>query len=161
MIQIKRFVFSGFAENTFILWDDFSKEAAIVDPGCVDLNEEAELDNFILKNDLNIKYLINTHCHIDHIFGNAHVMKKYSPRFLAPEEDLPLLKKAVEQGKMFGVDVKLSPDPDEFITESTKIKIGDISPKFIFTPGHTPGEYSIYFPEDEFCITGDVLFLKE
>ena len=160
MIKLHKFVFSPFSENTIVLWDEESKEAAIVDPGCAEIYEEEELDQFISENDLEVKYMINTHCHIDHVFGNAFVIEKYDPIFLAPEEDLPLLQKAVEQGKMFGVDVKLSPNPDIFITESLKIELGSSSPKFIFTPGHTPGEYCIYFPEEEFCITGDVLFFE-
>ncbi len=160
MIKIHCFVFSVFSENTYIIWDETSKETAIIDPGCVDPHEEEALDAFIRDNNLKVKYMINTHCHIDHIFGNAFVKDKYTPIFLAPEGDLPLLQRAIEQGKMFGVDVKLSPNPDEFITEATVISLGSVSPKFIFTPGHTPGEYCIYFREEGFCITGDVLFFE-
>jgi glyoxylase-like metal-dependent hydrolase (beta-lactamase superfamily II) len=63
-----------------------------------------------------------------------------------------------EQAKMFGIQIKQSPNPDKFITDETILTLGEIKPKFLFTPGHTPGEYSIYFEEDKICITGDVLF---
>lgn len=145
-------------ENTYVIWDDETKETAVIDPGCHDTNEEIELEKFIDRNNLKIKYLINTHCHIDHVFGNAFVKEKYSPIFLAPEEDKFLLHNAVEQGKMFAIDVNPSPEPDEFIYDGMSIKLGNIKNEFLFTPGHTPGEYCIYFEDDKICITGDVLF---
>ncbi|MBE0551793.1 MAG: MBL fold metallo-hydrolase, partial [Ignavibacterium sp.] len=69
MIQIQKFTFNLFSENTFVLWDDESKKCAIVDPGCSDSYEEQILEKFITENNLTVKYLINTHCHIDHILG--------------------------------------------------------------------------------------------
>jgi hydroxyacylglutathione hydrolase len=158
MLKLKKFVFSAFSENTYLIWDELTKEAAIIDPGCVEIFEEENLDQFVQENEVKVKYMINTHCHIDHIFGNAFVKEKYDCLFLAPEKDVPLLEMAVEQGKMFGVEVKPSPKPDQFITEDKKISLGETVPEFIFTPGHTPGEYCIYFPSENFCITGDVLF---
>ena len=58
------------------------------------------------------------------------------------------------------MSVEKSPLPDHYITEETNLSLGNDKMVFLFTPGHTPGEYSIYFPESEFCITGDVLFLE-
>ena len=75
-----------------------------------------------------------------------------------PEDDVPLLDMAIAQGKQFGIKVKPSPVPDEFIKESETLNLGNIEMKFLFTPGHTPGEYSIYIPSENICITGDVLF---
>jgi glyoxylase-like metal-dependent hydrolase (beta-lactamase superfamily II) len=69
MINVKRFTFSSFAENTYVVWDESSKEAMIVDPGCSEPYEEKQLANFISENNFAIKYLVNTHCHIYHIFG--------------------------------------------------------------------------------------------
>lgn len=158
MINIKKFVFSPFSENTYVVWDSITLDAAIIDPGCYEINEEKKLAEFIKSNNLLVKYLINTHCHIDHIFGNAFIVNKYKPEFLAPEEDIPLLKQAVMQGEVFGVEVKPSPEPDTFITEKTKISLGDTDFRFLFTPGHTPGEYSIYCADESVCFTGDVLF---
>ena len=158
MIQIKKFTFNLFSENTFVLWDDESLESAIVDPGCSDSSEENELENFITDNNLKVKYLINTHCHIDHILGCEFVKNKYNPVYYAPELDIPLLQNAKMQASFVGMDFSISLLPDEYIREDKKLQLGKSELSFIFTPGHTPGEYCIYIPEIKSCITGDVLF---
>jgi len=157
-MKIKTFTFSPFQENTYIIWDEDTKEACIIDPGCFNNSEEEQLKDFIDTNELAVKYLLNTHCHIDHVFGNRFVKETFNPKFLAPEEDIPLLEKAVDQGKQFGLPVNPSPKPDEFLDEQNKLTLGNIECKLLFTPGHTPGEFCFYFPSYEVCITGDVLF---
>ena len=76
MIQVKSFIFNAFQENTYVLYDE-SGECLIIDPGCNDNNEETTLISFIEAENLTPKYLVNTHCHIDHIFGNRFVADKY------------------------------------------------------------------------------------
>ena len=158
MIQIQKFTFNLFSENTFVLWDDESKECAIVDPGCSDANEEKKLENFIFQNDLKVKFLINTHCHIDHILGCEFVKQKFNPIYCAPELDIPLLKNANMQASFAGIDFSISLRPDELLTEEKKLYLGKSELLFLFTPGHTPGEFCIYIPDIKTCITGDVLF---
>lgn len=158
MIKQKIFVFSPFDENTCVVWEDSTKEAMIIDPGCYSKSEQKLLSLFIEENQLNVKFLINTHCHIDHICGNSFVKKTYDCVYYAPEKDIYLLENSLEQAIMFGIEIDKSPLPDEYLTEETVISIGGISPEFIFTPGHTPGEFCIYFEEDKLCFTGDVLF---
>jgi len=158
MIKIKNFTFNLFAENTLVVWDDKTLESAIVDPGSSNSAEEKILEELIIKNKLKVKYLINTHCHIDHILGCRFVKEKYNPVYLAPELDLPLLKNAQKQADAFDIKMEDPPLPDQFINEETIIKLGESVGKFIFTPGHSPGEFCIYFKEEKLCITGDVLF---
>jgi len=157
-MKLHRFIFSPFQENTYVIWDDITNESCIIDPGCYSNSEEDELKEFIISNKLTVKYLINTHCHIDHIFGNLFIKTEFDPIFLTPQKDVPLLNMAIEQGKQFGIKVNPSPLPDKYIDELESLNIGNIELKFIFTPGHTPGEYCIYIPEENICITGDVLF---
>ena len=152
------FTFNLFSENTFILWDDESRECAIVDPGCSDQSEEQKLSEFITDNNLSVKYLINTHCHIDHILGCEFVKSKFNPTYYAPELDIPLLQNAKMQASFVGMDFSISILPDDYLTEDKKIYIGKSELSFIFTPGHTPGEFCIYIPSIKSCITGDVLF---
>lgn len=158
MIQIKKFTFNLFSENTFVLWDDESKDCAIVDPGCSDSSEEKELEEFIVENNLTVKYLINTHCHIDHILGCEFVKNKFNPIYLAPELDIPLIQNASQQASFVGMDFSISLLPSEYLSEDKKLQLGKSELIFIFTPGHTPGEYCIYIPDVKYCITGDVLF---
>jgi len=158
MLKIKLFTFNVFSENTIIIWDDKSGDAAIVDPGTSSSTEENELLSFISSKDLRIKYLINTHCHIDHILGCSFVKEKFNPVYYAPELDLPLLVNAQQQAQMFDLDIDQPPIPDKLITEQTEIMIGESKLQFLFTPGHTPGEFCIYIGEEKICVTGDVLF---
>jgi len=158
LIQIQKFTFNLFSENTFVLWDDESKECAIVDPGCSDLSEEQILESFIIENNLKTKYLINTHCHIDHILGCEFVKNKFNPIYLAPELDIPLIQNANMQASYVGMDFSISLLPDELLSEDKNLVLGDLELTFLFTPGHTPGEFCIYIPSIRTCITGDVLF---
>ena len=158
MIQIKKFTFNLFSENTFVLWDDESLESAIVDPGCSDSSEENELENFITDNNLKVKYLINTHCHIDHILGCEFVKNKYNPTYYVPELDIPLLQNAKMQASFVGMDFSISILPDEYLTENKNLYLGKSELSFLFTPGHTPGEFCIYINDIKTCISGDVLF---
>ncbi len=158
MIKVQKFTFNPFFENTFLIIDDASTDAIIVDPGCYNQEEEQVLSEFILSNGLRLKYLINTHCHLDHIFGCQFIKENYDTLYLAPEEDLPLLKNAVMQAEMFGVEIKKPPLPDKFLSENLVITLNKSDIKFIFTPGHTPGEYCLYLEKEKILISGDVLF---
>ncbi len=158
MIQIQKFTFNLFSENTFVLWDDKTKECAIVDPGCSDQQEENELESFVAENNLSVKYLINTHCHIDHILGCEYVKLKFNPIYYAPELDIPLIENSKMQADMVGIDFSISILPEKYLDENEDLKLGETALKFLFTPGHTPGEYCIFIPDIKTCITGDVLF---
>jgi hydroxyacylglutathione hydrolase len=158
MLNIKVFTFNIFSENTIVLWEDETRESAIIDPGISSAEEEEILTDFISNNNLSVKYLINTHCHIDHILGCKFVKEKFNPVYFAPEKDLPLLENAQKQASMFNITLENPPNPDSSITEQTELFLGKIKMKFLFTPGHTPGEYCIYLESERICITGDVLF---
>ena len=160
MLKVQKFVFNPFSENTYIVWDDNSKNGAVIDPGCYDDGEREAVDNFIRSNSLNLKFLINTHCHIDHIFGNAYIKKNYDVKFLTPEKDVPLLDMMMNVAKMYAVKLVPSPQPDELIFDEQKFLLGNTEGKFLFTPGHSPGEVCLYFERDKICFTGDVLFNK-
>ncbi len=160
MLKIQRFVFSPFSENTYIIWEDKSKQGVIIDPGCYDVKERKVVDDFIHLNSIKLTYLINTHCHIDHIFGNAFIKLKYKPIFLAPEKDVFMLDLMIDTAKNYGVEFTPSPMPDQFISEDVEFVLGDLKANFIFTPGHTPGEFCLYYETEKVCFTGDVLFKR-
>ncbi|MDA3862022.1 MAG: MBL fold metallo-hydrolase [Melioribacteraceae bacterium] len=157
-MKIQKFAFSPFQENTYVVWDEETRESIIIDPSCLSKKEEMELKGFIENNNLVVKYLFNTHGHLDHIFGNAFVKQTFNPIHFAPEGDLPLFDRAVEQAAGFGLTMEESPRPDNYFDESNSLFIGETEIQFLFTPGHTPGEFCIYFPTENICITGDVLF---
>ncbi len=158
MIKIHKFIFNPFAENTYILWDAISLEAAIIDPGCYEEYEKNLLKDFVERNQLRPKYLINTHCHIDHIVGNAFIKKEFNVEFIMGKRDVFLLDIQFDHAYEFGFDMEKSPDPDSFLSEERIIKLGESEIKSLFTPGHSPGEFCLYCPNENICITGDVLF---
>lgn len=158
MVQVKSFTFNFFNENTFVFWDDETKESAIIDPGVYSSDEQKTLTDFITNQHLNVKFLINTHCHIDHILGCKFVKEKFNPVYYAPEKDILLLENSVMQAQMFDINFEEPPSPDKLINDETELFLGDSKIVFLFTPGHTPGEYCLYLEKEKICITGDVLF---
>ncbi|HPN39229.1 MAG TPA: MBL fold metallo-hydrolase [Melioribacteraceae bacterium] len=158
MIKVETFIFNSFAENTYIVFDNLTKETFIVDPGCNDKREEKELDDFISSNELLIKFVFNTHGHIDHILGNQYIKRKFSPLFYYPQNELHFFDLMEQQAAIFGVSYNKPDKPNYFFDESIELYIGNYLIKFISTPGHSPDEFCIYLPNENICFTGDVLF---
>jgi hydroxyacylglutathione hydrolase len=159
MIEIKSFTFNAFSENTYILSDTVTKEAIIFDPGCYTVNEQKILKKYISDNHLLVKRLINTHCHLDHIFGNIFVMDTYKVELECHKNELPILAHAPVSGNMFGVPMPPQPTPSVFIEDNDVIEVGSIKLQAILAPGHSPGSLCFYSEADKFLIGGDVLFL--
>ncbi|MDP4172964.1 MAG: MBL fold metallo-hydrolase [Bacteroidota bacterium] len=158
MIKLERFVFNMFGENTYLIWDDQTNEAIVVDPGCSISIEEDKLADAINKKGLVVKYLLNTHCHIDHILGNAFIKSKFDPMFLAANEDMFLFDLMLIEAENMGFEMKKSPQPDQFLKDNSPINFAGTEFIPLFTPGHSPGGFSFYFKDSGFCITGDTLF---
>lgn len=158
MLSIQRFVFNIFHENTYLIWNDVTNDAAVIDPGMYDEDEKKAFTKFVENNRLSLKKCINTHCHIDHVLGNSFIKNTFNIPLLIPEKDEFLLNMLNEQAKIFGLSVNEIAKPDEYITENKSIMLGDITGKYISTPGHTPDEYCIYFEQDKILFSGDVLF---
>ncbi len=158
MIQIKKFVFNPFQENTYLLYDE-TKECVIIDPGCYEKNEKEELYNFIKDNDLKPVKLLNTHCHIDHVLGNYYVSKTFQLDLEMHEFDLITLNNIPNYAHLYGFNgYELSPQPSTFLNEGDQVKFGHSILDILFCPGHAPGHIVFYSLEDNFVINGDVLF---
>lgn len=158
MITIKAFEFNYFQENTFVLYDS-TREAVIIDCGCLRPSEEKELSGFIAENNLMVKHLLCTHLHLDHIFGNPFVFHTYglSPR--ASKLDEELLPSAQEQARAFGLSRDCPTIPiQEPLTEGDVIGFGDSELKVMSIPGHSPESLAFYNKEDSFAMVGDALF---
>lgn len=158
MLKVETFIFNPFSENTYVVFDDESKDACIIDPGCYEYFEKQELAEYISNNKLFIKYLFNTHGHIDHVLGNNYVMSNYKPNFYYPRGDLFLLDLLEMQASSFNIKLETKIQPENFFSEELELSIGQIKLNFIHTPGHSPGEYCIFIPQEKVCFTGDVLF---
>ena len=157
MISIQSFVFGPFQENTYILHDE-TKECIIIDPGCYDSHERSKLTAFIDNNKLKPVKLINTHCHLDHVFGNGFVADTYKLQLEINKQDLPVLNSYLMSAKMYVLNADPSPQTAVFLTEGDIISFGNSTLEILFTPGHSPGSITFYNREQQVMIAGDVLF---
>lgn len=158
-MKVSRFVFNMFGVNTYVMWDEDSHEAAIVDPGMIDEDERKALDSFIERNKLKVTQLLNTHMHLDHIFGNAYVKDKYGLEIKANPDDNFLGLTLNEQAERFHLPVKLTDTGlDVELHDGDKLYLGTEPIDVISVPGHSPGSIAFYCPESGFVITGDALF---
>jgi glyoxylase-like metal-dependent hydrolase (beta-lactamase superfamily II) len=158
MITVKSFTFNPFLENTYVLADLEGGTCWIVDPGCYSNAERQELDDYLSRESLTPEHLINTHCHIDHIFGNAWVHRRYGLKPMLHREEMPVLEAVESIGAMYGLPVDPSPLPGEFLKEGQELTLGGEVVQVLFTPGHSPGEICLYCPSQHLLIAGDVLF---
>lgn len=157
MIKIQSFTFNPFQENTYIAYDE-TNECIIVDPGCYDENENTTLKNFIDQNNLKPVALINTHCHLDHIFGNNFIAKTYNLSPLMHKLDLPMLEYAPLAASKYGVHLGELPTVGGYIKEGDIIKFGLSNFEVIFTPGHAPGHICLVNKNENITLSADVLF---
>ena len=156
-MQIQAFTFNPFSQNTYILYDD-TKECVIIDPGCSNDHERQELTDFIKDEELKPVKLLNTHCHIDHVFGNAFVAKKYNIGLEMHKEDLQVLHSLPQVSHLYGLNAEESIEPAVFLGEGDVVKFGNSLLEILFVPGHSPGSICFVSKEDKFIIGGDVLF---
>jgi glyoxylase-like metal-dependent hydrolase (beta-lactamase superfamily II) len=158
MTNVIRLTFNPFQENTYLVYDD-SQECIIFDPGCYHGHEKEELIQMIERHQLKPVQLINTHCHVDHVFGNRFVHETYGLPLACHEGERPVLA-AVEQACMlYGIPYpEKSPEPEQFIQAGDTIRFGETELLALFTPGHSPASLCFYCPKEGFVIGGDVLF---
>ena len=157
MLSIKSFEFSPLQENTYILYNEIN-ECIIIDPGCYSDAEKDELVRYIHQNKLKPILLLNTHCHLDHVFGNKLVAEKYNLTLHLHKNEEAVLKHAPVSGLMYGVPFDNYAGDFIFLAENDVVKFGEDKLEVLFTPGHSPGSISFYSMQYNFVIGGDVLF---
>lgn len=157
MIHIKTFVFSPIQENTYVLYSD-NKDCIIIDPGCYFDEEKNSLAQYIDNNQLKPRFLLNTHCHLDHVFGNKFVAEKYQLTPFIHAEEKIVFDYAPTAGLMYNLPFDHYEGPLQFLQEGSEINLGNSMLKTFFTPGHSPGSVSFYNESQSFIISGDVLF---
>lgn len=157
-MEIKAFQFSPFAENTYILYDK-SGEAVVVDPGCYYPQEQKTLSDFLTQNNLNLKKVLYTHCHLDHTFGANYICKTYKGiEFIAHEAEQVFIESAKAHAMSFGLQMEQPPRITNFINEGDLITFGNTTLHVICVPGHSPGGLCFYNKEQGDLLPGDILF---
>jgi glyoxylase-like metal-dependent hydrolase (beta-lactamase superfamily II) len=130
----------GFDNFSYIVYSKSTKEAAIIDPS-YDVSESID---YISSNKLELKYIINTHHHSDHTSKNDDLKKEFT--------NSKIIASKIDAIRIKNVDI--------YVSDNDQLKIGDITLKFILTPGHTPGGLCIII-DNEALITGDTLFIGD
>lgn len=158
-MKVKSFVYNMFGVNTFVVWNEQTKDAAIIDPGMISNDDFKQVESFIEENDLNVVHLVNTHLHIDHTLGNKYISERYGLGVEACPLDKYLGDNIQTQARMFGLacrceDVVISHE----LNDGSKIELGDDFLVALHVPGHSPGSIALYSESAGFVIAGDVLF---
>jgi len=156
-MEIYKLVFSPIDVNTYILADQ-TGECAIIDCGCYDREEFQQLEKLISSKNLKPVLLLNTHCHLDHIFGNRFMLERYNLRTLSNELEEGNRKNAVQHAMLFGLTMENPPEPAGFIKHNQIIKFGNSELKALDVPGHTAGSLAFYSEINGCVFTGDALF---
>jgi glyoxylase-like metal-dependent hydrolase (beta-lactamase superfamily II) len=156
-MTIQTFTFNPFEENTYIVYDE-TLQCAIIDPGCYMPEEKEEMLAFIAEKKLKPVLLLNTHCHVDHIFGNKLVYDTFGLKPQFHKDELRLLEAAGEYSKQWGIYLDPSPAPEKFLTESEIVSFGTTQFSLLLTPGHSPGSLCFYNEAEKVILSGDVLF---
>lgn len=155
----KAFLFNPVGENTYLIWDEETKEAAIIDAGMSNNRENAAVSEFITKENLQLKYALQTHMHFDHVWGLSYIKETYNLRPLCHTADEIIYSQAPEMTGMFRLSMNWNlPAIGRYIEEGEIVQLGKTSIKVLHTPGHTPGGLSFYIESDHIIFTGDTLF---
>lgn len=159
-MEIKQFTFNFFAENTYVLYDD-TKECVIIDPGCYHNEEKQQLQSFISDNGLKPVRLLNTHCHLDHIFGNKFIADTYNLDLYCHPKEVEWVEQAPYYAQsMYNIKIEPSPMPKFFLDEGDTVSFGNTTLEVLFAPGHSIGSIVFYNKESNAAIVGDVIFNK-
>jgi glyoxylase-like metal-dependent hydrolase (beta-lactamase superfamily II) len=151
-VIVKQYEVGNFNIFSYLVADEQSKEALFIDPS-------AEHDRLLKEASslgLTIKYIVNTHYHVDHTMGNREMVKRTGAQTIMHELDAPhLLSTPKDVMAMFGAQTP--PPLDILVSDGQQIQVGNVALQVLHTPGHTPGGMCLYAKGVVF--TGDTLFI--
>lgn len=158
MIDIKIFEFNPIVENTYLLYDE-TKEAVLIDCGCMTPLEENLLSDFISQKELSLKRLLCTHLHFDHAIGNGFIYRKYGIKPEAHKKEVEIIPSIKDQIKSMGLPFPIKfADIESYLVGNETISFGKSELITLLVPGHSPGSLAYYSKKDGFIIVGDVVF---
>ena len=155
-MHVESFTFNPFMTNCFLCHD--RGEAVLIDASCDTEAECAEVMDVIEEHGLDLRHLLLTHAHVDHIFGCRFFEEQFGQRFKAHEAAVPFIERADEQATAFGVEVEPPSVPTTLLAEGDTISFGDVTLEILHTPGHSPDSISFVHRPSRQAVTGDVLF---
>lgn len=158
-MKVRTFVCNMLHENCYLVYDEVSREAAVIDPGFYWNEEQRSFSKFVEENDLHIKHLLCTHLHFDHIFGTTFIEDTYGVKLSASLNDSAWITNFAQSVARFGIQPNTMPRPvGHPLHDGDILMLGDKSLKCIATPGHSAGGMCFYAPESNMLFAGDTLF---
>jgi len=152
-MKIKKFEVGPLFVNCYIIYDERTKEAVVIDPG----DEPDLILDFIKEENLNLKYILCTHGHFDHIGSVKELRDETGAKVVLHEKDIEIYRNSPQIAmQFFGIEIEPQPEPDILIKNGEILNTGNIQLTVIHTPGHSPG--SVCFYNDGYIFTGDTLF---
>ena len=148
-----------FGENMYILWDETSHEAVVVDPGMMRDAEREMVTKFIDEKELKVKHILLTHLHLDHVTSARWLADQTGADVCGSELDEALGQELPEQVSYFHLKIEC-----DALTIDRDLKDGDTLPlgseiiQVLHVPGHSPGGLAFYLPESSLLISGDTIF---
>ena len=158
-MKISRFTMNPFGMNCYILWSGPGGECIVIDPGMMTESEKEMITSFIDGNNLTLKHLLLTHCHVDHACAARWLATRYGVQVEAGEQEASYAQQMPVQGARFGLKIDTSPlTIDRFLKEGDVIDFAGEEIQVLETPGHSPGSLSFYCPDTAVIFTGDAVF---
>ncbi|MBN2429078.1 MAG: MBL fold metallo-hydrolase [Deltaproteobacteria bacterium] len=153
-MRIHTLVVGALQVNCYIVACEETRQAIVIDPG----DEGERIWEVVSAEGYELKQIVNTHGHFDHLGGNKFLVEKSGAQLLIHELDLNLLKTITGHAAKFGLEVEPSPVPDRFLSDGDILKIGRLEARVLHTPGHSPGGICLLMGEHLF--SGDTLFAR-
>ena len=151
-MTIKSLAVGALENNCYVIADENTKECLVVDPG----DEPDRILDVIRENHLKVQYIICTHAHFDHVAAVSEIKKETGAELLIHADDLDIYRKTKDQAILWGFEADDQPEPDAFVSEGDKLRVGGLRFEVLHTPGHSPGGICLY--GEGILITGDTLF---
>ncbi len=153
------FTFNPIQENSYLIWDEQTLEAAIVDCGAWNRQEEQSLAGCIEAHGLKMKYALQTHAHFDHTFGLPFLHRTYGLRPVMHIDEADTYRQMPGMAAQFGLNIGGGmPAIERLMNDGDTVMLGETAIRFIHTPGHTPGSASLFIPDAQLLFSGDTLF---
>lgn len=159
MMKIEKFTTNIFQENCYLVWNEQNKQGIVIDPGMMNDSERAILEEFISKNHITIQCVLLTHMHLDHAASAKIISQKHNCKIYGSAEDEDLSKNLQMQADFFHLKCAFNSfEIDCYTSDLEELDFANLKIVVLFTPGHTKGGTSYYFPQLHSVFVGDTLF---